>query len=119
MKADPLAVLFGDAQHVVGREDVERKIEEGKVLTVKLGVDPTRPDLTLGHMVVFRKMRQFQDMGHRAIFLIGDFTTTIGDPSGRSETRPLLTAEQIRQNSQTYLEQAFKILDPDRPEVRR
>ncbi|MDR0678988.1 MAG: tyrosine--tRNA ligase [Puniceicoccales bacterium] len=114
-----LEVLFAGVQESAGREDIRRKLLNGKTLTIKLGVDPTRPDLTLGHMVVFRKMRQFQDMGHRTVFLIGDFTTTIGDPSGRSETRPVLTAEQIRQNSQTYLDQAFKILDPAKTEVRR
>ncbi|MDR0340425.1 MAG: tyrosine--tRNA ligase [Puniceicoccales bacterium] len=119
MTVDPLAILFSGAQEAIGRDGVGRKLSKGKTLTVKLGVDPTRPDLTLGHMVVFRKMRQFQDMGHRTVFLIGDFTTTIGDPSGRSETRPVLTAEQIENNSKTYLEQAFKILDPDKTEVRR
>ncbi|MDR1436385.1 MAG: tyrosine--tRNA ligase [Puniceicoccales bacterium] len=118
MVEEAVELLFSGASHGIGREDIERKLKEGKTLTVKLGVDPTRPDLTLGHMVVFRKLRQFQDLGHRAIFLIGDYTTTIGDPSGRSQTRPLLSAEQIRANGATYMEQAFKILDEKRTTVR-
>ncbi|MDV7394917.1 tyrosine--tRNA ligase, partial [Arthrospira platensis SPKY1] len=87
-------------------------------LRVKLGVDPTRPDLTFGHMVVLNKLRQFQDLGHEAILIIGDFTTLIGDPSGRSATRPVLTAEEIRENAATYLDQAFMILDEERTTVR-
>jgi tyrosyl-tRNA synthetase len=116
---EALEILFGGVEHAVGREDIERKLRQGKRLSVKLGVDPTRPDLTYGHMVVFRKLRQFQDLGHEAIFLIGDFTTTIGDPSGRSETRPVLTAAQIEENSKTYLAQAFKVLDGNKTSVRR
>jgi tyrosyl-tRNA synthetase len=112
-------MLCDNLQHVIGKEELAKKLADGRKLRVKLGVDPTRPDLTYGHMVVFSKLRQFQDMGHEALFLIGDFTTTIGDPSGRSETRPVLTEEQIRINSDTYLEQAFKILNPDRTVVRR
>ena len=99
-------------------EDLTRKLAEGRPLRVKLGVDPTRPDLTFGHMVVFNKLRQFQDAGHEAILIIGDFTTLIGDPSGRSSTRPVLTKEEIRANAETYVAQAFKILDPARTTVR-
>ena len=88
-----------------------------KPLRVKLGVDPTRPDLTFGHLVVFNKLRQFQDLGHEALLIIGDFTTLIGDPSGRSNTRPVLTKEEIVENAQTYLDQAFKILDQEKTTV--
>ncbi|MDR3316916.1 MAG: tyrosine--tRNA ligase [Puniceicoccales bacterium] len=119
MARDPLDILCDNVQHLVGREDLARKLASGRKLRIKLGVDPTRPDLTYGHMVVLSKLRQFQDMGHEALFLIGDFTTTIGDPSGRSEARPVLTEEQIRINSKTYLEQTFKILDPKKTTVRR
>lgn len=113
-----LDLLCNNAQVVIDREGLERKLREGKKLRIKLGVDPTRPDLTFGHMVVFNKLRQFQDLGHQAVFLIGDFTTRIGDPTGRSDTRPMLTPEQIQENSKTYLDQAFKILDKDKVEVR-
>lgn len=91
-----------------------KKLESGKKLKVKLGMDPTAPDLHLGHAVVLKKMRQLQDLGHEIIFLIGDYTARIGDPSGKSKTRPPLTAEQIEQNSQTYFEQVGKILDRDK-----
>ncbi len=102
----------------VGLEELIERIRGGKKLRVKLGVDPTRPDLTFGHMVVFNKMKQFQDMGHECILLIGDFTATIGDPSGRSATRPVLTKDEVRANAETYLQQAFKILDSDKTVVR-
>lgn len=90
------------------------KLESGKKLKVKLGMDPTAPDLHLGHAVVLKKMKQLQDLGHEVIFLIGDYTARIGDPSGKSKTRPPLTGEQIAQNAQTYFEQVKKILDPER-----
>lgn len=99
-------------------EDLKKKLAENRPLRVKLGVDPTRPDLTFGHMVVFNKLRQFQDHGHEAILIIGDFTTLIGDPSGRSSTRPVLTKEEIQANAETYVAQAYKILDPDKTTVR-
>ncbi len=99
-------------------DDLRRKLEEKRPLRVKLGVDPTRPDLTFGHMVVFNKLRQFQDLGHEAILIIGDFTTLIGDPSGRSSTRPVLSPEEIRDNADTYVEQAYRILDPGKTTVR-
>lgn len=103
----------------LGEEQLRERIAAGKRLRVKLGVDPTRPDLTFGHMVVFNKLRQFQDLGHQAVLVIGDFTTRIGDPSGRSVARPILSAEEIEENAKTYLDQAFKILDPEKTEVRR
>ena len=103
----------------LGENELKERIAAGKKLRVKLGVDPTRPDLTFGHMVVFNKLRKFQDLGHTAVLVIGDFTTRIGDPSGRSSARPILTEEEINENAKTYLDQAFKILDRDKTEVRR
>ena len=100
-----------NTETVIGDTELEDRLHGNRPLRVKLGVDPTRPDLTFGHLVVFNKLRQFQDLGHEAILIIGDFTTLIGDPSGRSDTRPVLTKEEIVDNAQTYLEQAFKILD--------
>jgi tyrosyl-tRNA synthetase len=102
---------------VIGDTELEDRLHGNRPLRVKLGVDPTRPDLTFGHLVVFNKLRQFQDLGHEAILIIGDFTTLIGDPSGRSNTRPVLTKDEIIDNAQTYLEQAFKILDEDKTTV--
>jgi len=101
----------------IGEEELTERLKKGKKLRVKLGVDPTRPDLTFGHLVVFKKLRQFQAMGHEAILIIGDFTTLIGDPSGRSSTRPVLTKEEIVSNAETYLDQAFKILDESKTTV--
>jgi tyrosyl-tRNA synthetase len=90
----------------------------GKPLRIKLGLDPTAPDIHLGHTVVLNKMRQLQDLGHKVIFLIGDFTSMIGDPSGRNVTRPPLTAEQIHENASTYYAQASLVLDPAKTEIR-
>lgn len=101
----------------IGEESLLERLKAGKKLRVKLGVDPTRPDLTFGHLVVFNKLRQFQDLGHEAVLIIGDFTTLIGDPSGRSNTRPVLTKDEIEENAQTYLDQAFKILNEDKTTV--
>ena len=100
-------------------EELTEKLSRGKTLKVKFGVDPTRPDLTFGHLVVFNKLKQFQDAGHEAILLIGDYTARIGDPSGRSELRPELTEEEVEENAKTYLDQAFKILNPEQTIVRR
>ncbi|MFM9166826.1 MAG: tyrosine--tRNA ligase [Verrucomicrobiota bacterium] len=107
------------AEKFIGGEDVLKRLKEGRRLRVKLGVDPTRPDLTFGHMVVFQKLREFQDMGHQAVLIIGDYTTRIGDPTGKSETRPVLSETEIEENARTYLDQAFRILDPKKTEVRR
>lgn len=96
------------------RAKVERSIREGRPLKVKLGVDPTRPDLHLGHAVPLRKLRQFQDLGHTSILLIGDFTALVGDPSARDVTRPQLTSEEVEANARTYAEQAFRILDEEK-----
>ncbi|HXG19596.1 MAG TPA: tyrosine--tRNA ligase [Methylomirabilota bacterium] len=103
---------------IIPLEELKRKLETGRPLRVKLGLDPSAPDLHLGHTVVLTKLRQFQQLGHTVIFLIGDFTGMIGDPTGRSETRKPLTREQIKANADTYTSQAFKILDPERTEIR-
>jgi tyrosyl-tRNA synthetase len=120
--AGQLAYLCKGAAEIIREDELRVRLENsaktGKPLRVKLGVDPTAPDLHLGHTVVLRKLKHFQDLGHTAIFLVGDFTAMIGDPSGQSETRPALTREQIQANSQTYLDQVYKILDPARTEVR-
>src|ERR1700730_1209642 len=97
---------------------LEKSLKTGKPLRAKLGLDPTAPDIHLGHTVVIRKLKHFQDLGHTAVFLIGDFTALVGDPTGQSETRPPLSREQVAANAKTYLEQVFKILDRDKTEVR-
>src|SRR5712692_3852420 len=102
----------------IERNDLKAKLARGKPLTVKVGFDPTAPDIHLGHTVVIRKMKHFQQLGHRVIFLIGDFTGMIGDPTGKKATRPALTNEEILQNAETYKQQIFKILDPVKTEVR-
>jgi tyrosyl-tRNA synthetase len=103
---------------IIPLEELKRKLDTGRPLRVKLGADPSSPDLHLGHTVVLNKLRQFQQLGHTVIFLIGDFTGMIGDPTGRSETRKPLTREQIKANAETYTKQVFKILDPDKTEIR-
>ena len=111
--------LLRNVETAIGEEELWQRIKDGKRLKVKFGVDPTRPDLTYGHLVVFNKLRQFQDLGHEAILLIGDFTAQIGDPSGQSNLRPVLTKEQVDENAATYLSQAFKILDEEKTTVRK
>src|SRR6476660_1862565 len=96
---------------------LQKSYDSGKPLTIKLGADPSRPDLHLGHTVVINKLRQFQDFGHQVYFLIGDFTGMIGDPTGRNETRPALTREEILENAKTYERQIFKILDKDKTKI--
>ncbi|MEC9405798.1 MAG: tyrosine--tRNA ligase [Pseudomonadota bacterium] len=115
---DQLAELLRGAEEVIREEDLAARLKEGRPLTIKAGFDPTAPDLHLGHTVLLNKMRAFQSFGHRVVFLIGDFTGLICDPTGKSETRPALTAEQVAENAQTYKEQVFKILDAERTEVR-
>jgi tyrosyl-tRNA synthetase len=105
------------ADEVILDEDLRRKLARGKPLRVKAGFDPTAPDLHLGHTVLLNKMRQFQELGHHVMFLIGDFTGMIGDPTGRNVTRPPLTPEQIHQNAETYKAQVFKVLHPEKTEV--
>src|SRR6266700_5519325 len=99
------------------RKKLERSARTGKPLRVKLGADPTAPDIHLGHTVVIRKLKAFQDLGHTVIFLIGDFTGMIGDPSGKTETRPLLSREEILENAETYKKQIYKLLDPEKTVV--
>ena len=119
--ADQLAALRRGAAEIIPEEEFRAKLEKsratGKPLRVYLGVDPTAPDLHLGHTVVLRKLKHFQDEGHTAIFLIGDFSAMIGDPTGQSETRPPLSRAQVDANAKTYLEQVYKILDPAKTEV--
>jgi len=119
---EQLAYLRKGAAEVIREEDLRAKLEAslktGKPLRVKLGVDPTAPDLHLGHTVVLRKLKHFQDLGHTAIFLVGDFTAMVGDPTGQSETRPPLTREQVDANAKTYLQQVYKILNRESTEVR-
>jgi tyrosyl-tRNA synthetase len=112
-------IIESGTEAIVPRQALLDKLATGRSLRIKLGVDPTAPDLHLGHAVPFRKLRQFQDLGHTVVLIIGDFTTLIGDPSGRSATRPPLTVEQIDENAQTYIAQAFRILDPVKTEIRR
>ena len=115
---EALASLTAQAVHIISRDELQAKLAKGKPLRVKLGVDPSTTDLHLGHSIVLRKLRQFQDFGHQAVLIIGDFTGMIGDPSGRSVTRPNLTREEVAANAKTYFEQAFKILDPTKTETR-
>jgi len=119
---EQLAYLKKGVVEIVPEAELTAKLEKsrkiGKPLRVKLGLDPTAPDLHLGHTVVIRKLKHFQDMGHIPVFLIGDFTALVGDPTGQSETRPPLSREQVNANSKTYLDQVFKILDREKTEVR-
>ncbi|HEX4781868.1 MAG TPA: tyrosine--tRNA ligase, partial [Usitatibacter sp.] len=112
-----LQLIRRGADEVILEDDLVRKLSRGKPLRVKAGFDPTAPDLHLGHTVLLNKMRQFQELGHHVMFLIGDFTGMIGDPTGRNATRPPLTPEQIAQNAETYKTQVFKVLDPAKTEV--
>jgi tyrosyl-tRNA synthetase len=116
--AEQLEILTRGCVDVVTRASLEEKLKRGRPLTVKVGFDPTAPDIHLGHTVLMRKMRQFQDLGHRMVYVIGDFTGMIGDPTGRSKTRPPLSREEIERNAETYKKQAFKILDPAKTEIR-
>ena len=116
---EQLHVIESGVADLVPVADLRKKLERGTPLRVKLGVDPTAPDLHLGHAVPLRKLRQFQDLGHTVVLIIGDFTALIGDPSGRNSTRPPLTLDEIERNAETYIEQAFKILDPEKTELRR
>lgn len=118
---EQLKVIRRGTIEIIPEEELVKKLESsrnaGKPLRIKLGCDPTRPDLHLGHSVILRKLRQFQDLGHQAILIIGDFTALIGDPSGQNKTRPSLTAEEINENAKTYLDQAGKILDLEKIKI--
>ena len=117
MAADVLTTLASGSVDLVPRGGLEERLALGRPLRVKLGVDPSRPDLTLGHAVVLRKLKQFQDAGHVAVLIVGDFTARIGDPSGQSETRPMLTDDEIRTNAETYLAQAGRVVDVEAAEI--
>lgn len=115
---DQLAPLLTGCAQVLSKEELKTKLNLGRPLRVKLGVDPTSPDIHLGHTVGLTKLRQFQELGHEAILIIGDFTAMIGDPSGRSVTRPHLSHDQVMEHAKSYQSQAFKILDPERTTIR-
>tara|TARA_R110000850_G_scaffold202967_25_gene329134 strand:- start:1212 stop:2375 length:1164 start_codon:yes stop_codon:yes gene_type:complete len=115
--AEQLEILTRGTAQIISEKELLKKLERGKPLRAKLGVDPTSPDLHLGHSVVLEKLRQFQELGHQAVLIIGDFTAQIGDPTGRSKTRPPLSREDILANAETYQEQAFRILDRDKTEI--
>jgi tyrosyl-tRNA synthetase len=112
-----MAQLKRGVATLLPEEELRQKLEEGRPLRVKLGIDPSAPQLTLGHAVVLRKLRQFQEFGHTAVLIVGDFTRLIGDPSGRTSTRPPMSKEEIERNMAGYVEQAYKILDPERTEI--
>ncbi len=114
---EQLALIKRGAEEILVEKELIEKLESGKPLRVKAGFDPTAPDLHLGHTVLINKLKQFQDLGHEILFLIGDFTAMIGDPTGKSATRPPLSPEEIAKNAETYKEQVFKILDPEKTQV--
>jgi tyrosyl-tRNA synthetase len=118
---EQLDIIVGNVVEIISADELEQKLmkslKTARPLKIKLGADPSRPDLHLGHSVVLRKLRQFQDLGHEAILIIGDFTAMIGDPSGKSRTRPQLSADEARRNGETYFEQASKILDPEKTTI--
>lgn len=118
MKPISFESIFENAVDAIPREELERRLQNDEPLRVKLGIDPTAPDIHLGFAVVLKKLREFQDLGHTAVLVIGDYTARVGDPSGRSKTRPILAPEEIEHNTKTYLEQAYLILDRERTEVR-
>ena len=115
--SEKLEILKRGVEEIIPENGLEKKLTKNKPLIIKAGFDPTAPDLHLGHTVLINKLKQFQDLGHKVVFLIGDFTGMIGDPSGVSETRPILTAEQLKKNSKTYQEQIFKILDKKKTKI--
>ena len=115
--ASPLSQLVGGTSKVISKKELAEKLAEGRPLRIKFGVDPTAPDIHLGHTVPLEKLRQFQELGHQAVLLIGDFTATVGDPTGRSTARPPLTREEVLANAQTYTDQAFKVLDREKTEI--
>ena len=113
-----LEILKKNCVDLVSEEELLERLKEGRPLRVKLGVDPSRPDLHLGHAVVLKKLKQFQQLGHQIVLIIGDFTAMIGDPSGKSTTRPMLSREEVVENARSYAEQAFLILDREKTEIR-
>ena len=115
---EQLHIISSGTAQIVPESALLEKLKRGKPLNIKLGVDPTAPDIHIGHAVPLRKLRQFQDLGHEVTLIIGDGTALIGDPSGRNSTRPQLSREQIKVNAETYVNQAFKILDPEKTTLR-
>ncbi|MGQ9856389.1 MAG: tyrosine--tRNA ligase [Fervidobacterium sp.] len=115
---EQLRILKRNCVDLVSEEELLERLKSGKPLRVKLGVDPSRPDLHLGHAVVLKKLKEFQDLGHQVVLIIGDFTAMIGDPSGRNTTRPMLSREEVVENAKSYAEQAFMILDKEKTEIR-
>ncbi len=111
-------ILSHNTEEVIVKEDLEKKLRSGKKLRVKLGCDPSRPDIHLGHSIVIRKLKEFQDLGHQVVFIIGDYTGMIGDPSGKSKTRPALSSSEVKKNAESYFSQVGKILDMKKTEVR-
>lgn len=111
-------ILSHNTEEVIVKEDLGKKLRSGKKLRVKLGCDPSRPDLHLGHSIVIRKLKEFQDLGHQVVFIIGDYTGMIGDPSGKSKTRPALSSSEVKKNAESYFEQVGKILDTKKTEIR-
>src|SRR5580704_9720085 len=114
---ETLAIIRRGAEEILLEEELIAKLKEGRPLRVKAGFDPTAPDLHLGHTVLLNKMRQLQELGHEIMFLIGDFTGMIGDPSGKNETRPPLTREQVQENALTYQKQVYKVLEPQKTKI--
>ena len=115
---EALREISRGAQEIIPLDELKQKLESGRQLIVKLGMDPTAPDIHLGHTVILNKLRTFQNLGHKVILIIGDFTASVGDPSGKNATRPQLSREQIMANAQTYADQAFKVLDKEKTEIR-
>ena len=115
---DAISIIKRGTDEILTEADLKKKLDSGKQLTIKAGFDPTAPDLHLGHTVLINKLRHFQDLGHKVVFLIGDFTGQIGDPSGKNKTRPTLTKEEVAENAKTYEQQVFKILKKELTEVR-
>ncbi|MGE8562927.1 MAG: tyrosine--tRNA ligase, partial [Acinetobacter bohemicus] len=115
---EQLALIQRGTHEIISEEDLLKKLKENRPLKIKAGFDPTAPDLHLGHTVLINKLKVFQDLGHEVTFLIGDYTAMIGDPTGKSATRPPLSREQVLENAKTYQEQVFKILDPNKTKVR-
>ena len=111
--------IYRNAVDVIPRDELDRRLGSGETLRVKLGIDPTAPDIHLGFVVVLKKLREFQDIGHTAVLVVGDYTARVGDPSGRSKTRPVLSPQEIEENTRTYLDQAYLVLDREKTEVRR
>jgi len=117
LTAQAIETIRRGCDELIVEEELVKKLATGRKLRVKLGLDPTAPDLHLGHTVVINKLRDFQQLGHQVQFLIGDFTGMIGDPTGKNQTRPPLTREEIEKNASTYREQVFKILDPEKTQI--